>query len=70
MFSAFPDATLRILSVSGVSFGQVVHTHESAVTGLSLHATGNYLLTPSDGHCWAFSDTQTSHILTKVMDET
>lgn len=48
MFSASPDATIRIWSVPGASCVQVVRAHESAVTGLSLHATGDYLLSSSD----------------------
>lgn len=48
MFSASPDATIRIWSVPNASCVQVVRAHESAVTGLSLHATGDYLLSSSD----------------------
>lgn len=48
VFSASPDATIRIWSVPSVSCVQVVRAHESAVTGLSLHATGDYLLSSSD----------------------
>lgn len=48
MFSASPDATIRIWSVPNTSCVQVVRAHESAVTGLSLHATGDYLLSSSD----------------------
>lgn len=48
VFSASPDATIRIWSVPNTSCVQVVRAHESAVTGLSLHATGDYLLSSSD----------------------
>lgn len=48
MFSASPDATIRIWSVPNASCVQVVRAHEGSVTGLSLHATGDYLLSSSD----------------------
>jgi hypothetical protein len=36
-------------------FSQMLSVHEGPVTGLSLHATGDYILTTSTDHCWAFS---------------
>lgn len=53
MFSASPDATIRIWSVPNASCVQVVRAHESSVTGLSLHATGDYLLSSSDDQVWS-----------------
>lgn len=69
VFSASPDTTIRIWSVSTASCVQVVRAHDGAVTGLSLHATGDYLLSASDDQHWAFSDIRTGRILTKVTDE-
>lgn len=48
VFSASPDATIRVWSVTGGNCIQVVRAHEAGVTGLSLHATGDYLLSSSE----------------------
>lgn len=48
VFSASPDSTIRVWSVTGGSCVQVVRAHEANVTGLSLHATGDYLLSSSE----------------------
>uniref|UniRef100_W5KWA4 Pre-mRNA-processing factor 19 n=1 Tax=Astyanax mexicanus TaxID=7994 RepID=W5KWA4_ASTMX len=70
VFSASPDSTIRVWSISGGNCVQVVRAHEAGVTGLSLHATGDYLLSSSEDQYWAFSDIQTGRVLTKVTDET
>ncbi|MBN3299410.1 PRP19 factor, partial [Amia calva] len=70
VFSSSPDSTIRVWSVSGGSCVQVIRAHEGGVTGLSLHATGDYLLSSSEDQYWAFSDIQTGRVLTKVTDET
>lgn len=69
VFSASPDSTIRVWSVAGGNCVQVVRAHEGGVTGLSLHATGDYLLSSSEDQYWAFSDIQTGRVLTKVTDE-
>ena len=48
VFSASPDTTIRVWSVTGGNCVQVVRAHEAGVTGLSLHATGDYLLSSSE----------------------
>ncbi len=48
VFSASPDSTIRVWSVSGGNCVQVIRAHEASVTGLSLHATGDYLLSSSE----------------------
>ncbi|CAG9783459.1 unnamed protein product [Diatraea saccharalis] len=46
----------------------VLRSHEGAVTGLSLHPTGEYVLSTSrDGH-WAFSDIRAGALLARVPD--
>uniref|UniRef100_A0A3B4TEB9 Pre-mRNA-processing factor 19 n=1 Tax=Seriola dumerili TaxID=41447 RepID=A0A3B4TEB9_SERDU len=61
VFSASPDTTIRVWSVTGGNCVQVVRAHEAGVTGLSLHATGDYLLksSPNDSILTNVFDTLT-----------
>lgn len=47
MFTASPDATIRVWGVETAQCGQVIRAHDAPVTGISLHATGDYLLSSS-----------------------
>jgi pre-mRNA-processing factor 19 len=68
VFSSSPDQTIRVWGIQHRACGQVIRAHDGPVTGLSLHATGDYLLsTSTDGH-WAFSDLRVGRVLTKVAD--
>jgi len=52
-----------------VSNSQLINTfqaHDGTITGLSLHATGDYVLTSSIDHYWTFCDLHTCSILAKV----
>lgn len=42
--------------------------HTGPVTGLSLHPTGDYVLSTSSDKHWAFSDIRTGRLLTKEID--
>ena len=69
MFSSSPDTTIRIWFVGNASCQQVIRAHNAPVTGLSLHATGDYLLSCSEDQYWAFSDIASGRVLTKVTDD-
>lgn len=47
MFTASPDSTIRVWGVQTAQCAQIIRAHESPVTGISLHATGDYLLSSS-----------------------
>ncbi len=44
MFSASPDQTIRVWGVQPKGCAQVIRAHDGPVSGISLHATGDYLL--------------------------
>ena len=46
----------------------MLRVHDGPVTGLSLHATGDYILSTSTDQHWAFSDIRTGKLITKVTD--
>merc|ERR1712078_310603 len=43
-----------------------MRVHQAPVTGLSLHATGDYVLSTSIDQSWAFSDVREGRLITKV----
>jgi pre-mRNA-processing factor 19 len=49
---------------------KVLKAHESPVTGLSLHPTGDYVLSSASDTYWALSDLRTGKLITKVQDTT
>lgn len=64
--TASPDETVRIWNVDKSKLTFTMHHHDGPVTGISLHPTGDYLLSSSLDHCWAFSDITAGRLLTKV----
>ena len=48
--------------------GHVLRVHDGPVTGLSLHATGDYVLTTSIDQHWTFSDINTGKLVSRVTD--
>lgn len=69
-FIASPDSTIRVWNVPTSQTTLLLRSHDSAVTGLSLHPTGDYVLSTSDDQHWAFSDIRSGRLLTKVADQT
>ncbi|EDV22055.1 uncharacterized protein TRIADDRAFT_64168 [Trichoplax adhaerens] len=65
VFSGSQDSTVRVWSVPESSSRHMIKVHEKAITGVSLHATGEYLLTSSADQLWAFSDLQSGRVITK-----
>lgn len=66
VMTASPDSTIRVWNVETAQTTLLLRAHDSPVTGLSLHPTGDYLLSSSLDQHWAFSDIRTGRLLTKV----
>ncbi|KAH6945278.1 hypothetical protein HPB50_007712 [Hyalomma asiaticum] len=66
--TASPDTTVRVWNIPSAQTTQIIRAHEGPVTGLSLHATGDYLLSTSADQHWAFSDLHTGRVLARVLD--
>lgn len=66
MISASTDSTIRVWSVPVAQQVQFLKIHEGAVTGISLHPLGDYLLSCSMDEHWAFSDIRTGKVLLRV----
>lgn len=56
------------MSVSSDIIIRLMRVHDGPVTGLSLHATGDYVLSTSTDQHWAFSDIRTGKLISKVTD--
>jgi len=65
VFSASKDNTCRIWPLEGGA-GVTLKVHNAEVTGISLHATGKFLLSASRDQSWAFSDIKSGTTLTKA----
>lgn len=69
VITASPDTTIRVWNVGTSQTTLLLKAHDAPVTGLSLHPTGDYLLSSSLDQHWAFSDIRTGRLLTKVRDD-
>ncbi len=61
------DSTIRLWDANTSQLRQVIQAHTGAITGLALHATGDYILSSSMDQYWAFSDFRTGTVLAKVV---
>jgi len=63
------DCSIRLWDIQTSQLRQMVRAHDGAITGLSLHATGDYILSSSMDQHWAFSDFRTGTVLAKVIGD-
>lgn len=68
VITASPDSQIRIWNVANAQTMHIVKAHEGAITAISLHATGDYILSTSIDEHWAFSDLNTGRVLAKEGD--
>ena len=68
VITASHDSTIRVWNVPTSQTMKLLRVHDGPVTGLSLHATGDYVLSTSLDQHWAFSDIKTGRLITKVTD--
>lgn len=54
VITASPDTSIRVWGVANAQCGQMIRAHDAPVTGISLHATGDYLLSCSTDMVWRF----------------
>ena len=70
VITASHDTTVRVWNAASGACGHVLRVHDGPVTGLSLHATGDYVLTTSTDQHWTFSDISTGKLVSRVTDTT
>lgn len=68
IITSSPDSQIRVWNLGSGTTSHLIRAHEGPVTGLSLHATGDYLLSTSTDEHWIFSDVNSGKIITKAGD--
>jgi len=71
VFTASADKTARIWAPSSGEYGTAaqITCHRDEVTGLTLHATGDYMVTSSLDSTWAFHDIATGTCVVQKQDD-
>ncbi len=69
VITASHDTTIRLWNVPTAQTLKLLRVHDGQVTGLSLHATGDYVLSTSLDKHWAFSDIRAGKLVAKVTDQ-
>jgi FOG: WD40 repeat len=61
-----PDTHIRVWDVGTSQTMQLMAHHTGPITGLSIHPTGDYILSTAEDQSWAFSDIRSGRLLTQV----
>ncbi|XP_074603378.1 pre-mRNA processing factor 19 [Brevipalpus obovatus] len=67
--TASPDTNIRVWNIKAGNTTHVVRAHEGPIYSISLHATGDYLLSTSTDEFWAFSDLNTGVVVCRAGDD-
>lgn len=68
VITASPDSQIRVWNIQQATTTHMIRAHEGPVTALTLHATGDYMLSTSTDETWVFSDIQVGHVIAKAGD--
>ncbi len=68
--TASADASIRVWHIPSAQCLKVLKAHDGPITGLSLHPTGDYVLSSANDTYWALSDLRTGKLITKIQDTT
>eukprot|EP00128_Syssomonas_multiformis_P018973 Colp12_sorted_trinity150504_noHs@27156 len=67
-FTASADSTVRVWKADGQQ-QHVLRVHQGEVTGITLHPSGNYLISSSLDQSWAFCDITVGKVIDRIRGE-